>query len=191
MKSPFPLFAALCALLTSPLEGQQPDANDASQQGISVGTGASLEAASNNPVITTNTPSSDDLSATGVSVTPALSSNPPTPPEGLNAGTNSFTNLPSLPAPDLPTAPLITNPITPESLPAPLPETTTGPIPLPTPTTNNFGLIDKVMKLLKDVPLTAEALAKAGNKIVPSIIAKDAKRMNVDEVVQYALAHNP
>jgi outer membrane protein TolC len=191
MKSPFPLFAALCALLTSPLEGQQPDANDASQQGISVGTGASLEAASNNPVITTNTPSSDDLSATGVSVTPALSSNPPAPPEGLNAGTNSFTNLPSLPAPDLPTAPLITNPITPESLPAPLPETTTGPIPLPTPTTNNFGLIDKVMKLLKDVPLTAEALAKAGNKIVPSIIAKDAKRMNVDEVVQYALAHNP
>jgi outer membrane protein TolC len=191
MKSPFPLLAALCALLTSPLEGQQPDANDASQQGISVGTGASLEAASNNPVITTNTPSSDDLSATGVSVTPALSSNPPTPPEGLNAGTNSFTNLPSLPAPDLPTAPLITNPITPESLPAPLPETTTGPIPLPTPTTNNFGLIDKVMKLLKDVPLTAEALAKAGNKIVPSIIAKDAKRMNVDEVVQYALAHNP
>ena len=191
MKSPFPLLAALCALLTSPLEGQQPDANDASQQGISVGTGASLEAASNNPVITTNTPSSDDLSATGVSVTPALSSNPPTPPEGLNAGTNSFTNLPSLPAPDLPTAPLITNPITPESLPAPLPETTTGPIPLPTPTTNNFGLIDKVMKLLKDVPLTAEALAKAGNKIVPGIIAKDAKRMNVDEVVQYALAHNP
>lgn len=191
MKSPFPLLAALCALLTSPLEGQQPDANDASQQGISVGTGASLEAASNNPVITTNTPSPDDLSATGVSVTPALSSNPPTPPEGLNAGTNSFTNLPSLPAPDLPTAPLITNPITPESLPAPLPETTTGPIPLPTPTTNNFGLIDKVMKLLKDVPLTAEALAKAGNKIVPSIIAKDAKRMNVDEVVQYALAHNP
>jgi outer membrane protein TolC len=191
MKSPFPLLAALCALLTSPLEGQQPDANDASQQGISVGTGASLEAASNNPVITTNTPSSDDLSATGVSVTPALSSNPPAPPEGLNAGTNSFTNLPSLPAPDLPTAPLITNPITPESLPAPLPETTTGPIPLPTPTTNNFGLIDKVMKLLKDVPLTAEALAKAGNKIVPSIIAKDAKRMNVDEVVQYALAHNP
>jgi outer membrane protein TolC len=191
MKSPFPLLAALCALLTSPLEGQQPDANDASQQGISVGTGASLEAASNNPVITTNTPSPDDLSATGVSVTPALSSNPPAPPEGLNAGTNSFTNLPSLPAPDLPTAPLITNPITPESLPAPLPETTTGPIPLPTPTTNNFGLIDKVMKLLKDVPLTAEALAKAGNKIVPSIIAKDAKRMNVDEVVQYALAHNP
>lgn len=191
MKSPFSLLAALCALLTSPLEGQQPDANDASQQGISVGTGASLEVASNNPVITTNTPSSDDLSATGVSVNPALSSNPPAPPEGLNAGTNSFTNLPSLPVPDLPTAPLITNPITPESLPGPLPETTTGPIPLPTPTTNNFGLIDKVMKLVKDVPLTAEALAKAGNKIVPSVIAKDAKRMNVDEVVQYALAHNP
>jgi outer membrane protein len=191
MKSPFPLLAALCSLLTSPLEAQQPDANDASQQGISVGAGASLEAASNNPVITTNTPSPDDLSAPGVSVNPGLSSNPPAPPEGLNAGTNSFTNLPSLPAPDLPTAPLITTPITPESLPAPLPETTTGPIPLPTPTTNNFGLIDKIMKLVKDVPLTAEALAKAGNKIVPGIIAKDAKRMNVDEVVQYALAHNP
>jgi outer membrane protein TolC len=124
-------------------------------------------------------------------VLPELATNPPAPPEGLNAGTNSFTNLPSLPTPDLPTAPLITNPITPESLPAPLPETTTGPIPLPTPTTNYFGLIDKIMKLVKDVPLTAEALAKAGNKIVPSIIAKDAKRMNVDEVVQYALAHNP
>lgn len=173
------------------LVAQQPAANDASIQGISVGAQTPVQAATNLPIGVTNLPSSSDLSPTGASVLPELATNPPTTPEGLNAGSNSFTNLPSLPAPDLPTAPLITNPITPESLPAPLPETTTGPIPLPTPTTNNFGLIDKIMKLVKDVPLTAEALAKAGNKIVPGIIAKDAKRMNVDEVVQYALAHNP
>lgn len=173
------------------LVAQQPAANDASIQGISVGAQTPVQATTNLPIGVTNLPSSSDLSPTGASVLPELATNPPTTPEGLNAGTNSFTNLPSLPAPDLPTAPLITNPITPESLPAPLPETTTGPIPLPTPTTNQFGLIDKIMKLVKDVPLTAEALAKAGNKIVPGIIAKDAKRMNVDEVVQYALAHNP
>lgn len=173
------------------LVAQQPAANDASIQGISVGAQTPVQTATNLPIGVTNLPSSSDLSPTGASVLPELATNPPTTPEGLNAGTNSFTNLPSLPAPDLPTAPLITNPITPESLPAPLPETTTGPIPLPTPTTNQFGLIDKIMKLVKDVPLTAEALAKAGNKIVPGIIAKDAKRMNVDEVVQYALAHNP
>jgi len=173
------------------LVAQQPAANDASIQGISVGAQTPVQATTNLPIGVTNLPSSSDLSPTGASVLPELATNPPTTPEGLNAGTNSFTNLPSLPVPDLPTAPLITNPITPESLPAPLPETTTGPIPLPTPTTNQFGLIDKIMKLVKDVPLTAEALAKAGNKIVPGIIAKDAKRMNVDEVVQYALAHNP
>lgn len=173
------------------LVAQQPAANDASIQGISVGAQTPVQATTNLPIGVTNLPSSSDLSPTGASVLPELATNPPTTPEGLNAGTNSFTNLPSLPVPDLPTAPLITNPITPESLPAPLPETTTGPIPLPTPTTNQFGLIDKIMKLVKDVPLTAEALAKAGNKIVPGVIAKDAKRMNVDEVVQYALAHNP
>jgi outer membrane protein TolC len=113
------------------------------------------------------------------------------PPQGLDTGTNTLTNLPVIPALDLPTAPLITNAITPSSLPAPLPDTTTGPFALPTPTTNNFGLIDKIMKLVKDVPLTAEALAKAGNKVVPGVIAKDAKRMNIDETVQYALSHNP
>ncbi|MFZ0435773.1 MAG: TolC family protein [Chthoniobacterales bacterium] len=191
MKHPAFLIAALWAGLSSALVAQQPAANDASIQGISVGSQAPVEAGTNIPIGATNLPSSSDLSPTGASVLPELATNPPLTPEGLNAGTNSFTNLPSLPAPDLPTSPLITNPITPESLPAPLPETTTGPIPLPTPTTNNFGLIDKIMKLVKDVPLTAEALAKAGNKIVPGIIAKDAKRMNVDEVVQYALAHNP
>lgn len=191
MKHPAFLLAALWAGLSSALVAQQPAANDASIQGISVGSQTPVEAGTNLPIGATNLPSSSDLSPTGASVIPELATNPPLTPEGLNAGTNSFTNLPSLPAPDLPTAPLITNPITPGSLPAPLPETTTGPIPLPTPTTNNFGLIDKIMKLVKDVPLTAEALAKAGNKIVPGIIAKDAKRMNIDEVVQYALAHNP
>lgn len=191
MKHPAFLLAALWAGLSSALVAQQPAANDASIQGISVGSQTPVEAGTNLPIGATNLPSSSDLSPTGASVIPELATNPPLTPEGLNAGTNSFTNLPSLPAPDLPTAPLITNPIAPGSLPAPLPETTTGPIPLPTPTTNNFGLIDKIMKLVKDVPLTAEALAKAGNKIVPGIIAKDAKRMNIDEVVQYALAHNP
>jgi outer membrane protein TolC len=191
MKHPAFLLAALWAGLSMALVAQQPAANDASIQGISVGAQTPVQATTNLPIGVTNLPSSSDLSPTGASVLPELATNPPTTPEGLNAGTNSFTNLPSLPVPDLPTAPLITNPITPESLPAPLPETTTGPIPLPTPTTNQFGLIDKIMKLVKDVPLTAEALAKAGNKIVPGVIAKDAKRMNVDEVVQYALAHNP
>ena len=191
MKHPAFLLAALWAGLSMALVAQQPAANDASIQGISVGAQTPVQATTNLPIGVTNLPSSSDLSPTGASVLPELATNPPTTPDGLNAGTNSFTNLPSLPVPDLPTAPLITNPITPESLPAPLPETTTGPIPLPTPTTNQFGLIDKIMKLVKDVPLTAEALAKAGNKIVPGIIAKDAKRMNVDEVVQYALAHNP
>ena len=191
MKHPAFLLAALWAGLSMALVAQQPAANDASIQGISVGAQTPVQTATNLPIGVTNLPSSSDLSPTGASVLPELATNPPTTPDGLNAGTNSFTNLPSLPVPDLPTAPLITNPITPESLPAPLPETTTGPIPLPTPTTNQFGLIDKIMKLVKDVPLTAEALAKAGNKIVPGVIAKDAKRMNVDEVVQYALAHNP
>lgn len=191
MKNPVLLLAALWAGLSTALLAQQPANNDASIQGISVGAQAHVEAGTNLPIGATNLPSFSDQSPAGASALPELATNPPLTPEGLNAGTNSFTNLPSLPTPDLPTAPLITNPITPESLPAPLPETTTGPIPLPTPTTNNFGLIDKIMKLVKDVPLTAEALAKAGNKIVPGIIAKDAKRMNIDEVVQYALAHNP
>lgn len=191
MKQPAFLVAALWSGLSVALLAQQPDANDTSVQGISVGAQAHVEAGTNLPIGATNLPSFSDQSPAGASVLPELATDPATTPGGLNAGTNSFTNLPSLPVPDLPTAPLITNPITPESLPAPLPETTTGPIPMPTPTSNNFGLIDKIMKLVKDVPLTAEALAKAGNKIVPGIIAKDAKRMNIDEAVQFALAHNP
>ena len=183
---------ALQSLSTNPIiSTNAPSSADQSLMGLSVGSQVNAQAATNNSVLATNSPPSFDQSPAGASVLPELATNPPTPPEGLNAGTNNFTNLPSLSAPDLPAAPLITNAITPESLPATLPETTTGPIPLPTPTTNNFGLIDKIMKLVKDVPLTAEALAKAGNKVVPGIIAKDAKRMNIDQVVQYALAHNP
>ena len=168
-----------------------PASYDQSAQGFSVGSQSQSDASTNTLIGATNLPANSDQSAVGQSALPSLATNPPAIPQGLNAGTNALTNIPSIPTPDLPTAPLITNPITPGSLPAPLPETTTGPIPLPTPTTNNFGLIDKIMKLVKDVPLTAEALAKAGNKIVPGIIAKDAKRLNIDQVVQYALSHNP
>jgi len=168
-----------------------PSQSDQSISGISVGAQAPYQAQTNAPILATNLPSTDDQSLSGSSVLPALSTNPPMPPQGLDAGTNALTNLPIITTPDLPIAAPITNAITPSSLPAPLPETTTGPFPMPTPTTNNFGLIDKIMKLVKDVPLTAEALAKAGNKVVPGIIAKDAKRMNIDETVQYALAHNP
>jgi len=168
-----------------------PSQSDQSISGISVGAQAPYQAQTNAAILATNLPSTDDQSLSGSSVLPALSTNPPMPPQGLDAGTNALTNLPIITTPDLPIAAPITNAITPSSLPAPLPETTTGPFPMPTPTTNNFGLIDKIMKLVKDVPLTAEALAKAGNKVVPGIIAKDAKRMNIDETVQYALAHNP
>lgn len=168
-----------------------PAANDQSAQGLSVGSQAQVDSFTNIPIGSTNLPANTDKSPVGQSALPSLATNPPASPSGLNAGTNDFTNLPSIPTPDLPTAPLITNPITPGSLPAPLPDTTSGPIPMATPTTSNFGLIDKIMSQIKDVPLTAEALAKAGNKIVPGVIAKDAKRMNIDEAVQYALAHNP
>lgn len=169
----------------------KPAANDQSAQGISVGYQSQVDAGTTAPIGVTNLPSLGDQSPVGSSTIPSLATNPPLPPQVLDAGTNAFTNLPSIPTLDLPRAPLITNPITPGSLPAPLPETTTGPIPMPTPSTSNFGLIDKIMSQIKDVPLTAEALAKAGNKIVPGVIAKDAKRMTIDEAVQYALAHNP
>ncbi len=191
MKKPTFLIPALWALLASGVSAQQPASNDTSIQGVSVVVQAAAETDTNLPVIATNIPAAADQSAQGASVTPDLATNPPAPPQGLDAGTNAFTNLPSIPTPDLPQAPLITNPITPGSLPEPLPDTTTGPIPLPTPTTNNFGLIDKIMSQIKDVPLTADALAKAGNKLVPGIIAKDAKRMTIDEAVQYALSRNP
>lgn len=182
---------AAWVIFSSGLIAQQPDTNDASPQGISVSAQPVLQEETNPPIVATNLPSVADQSPAGASVAPELATNPPAPPQGLDVGTNTFTNLPSITTPDLPAALPITNPITPESLPAPLPDTTTGPIPLPTPTSNNFGLIDQIMKQIKDVPLTAEALAKAGNRLLPSIIAKDAKRINIDEAVQYALAHNP
>jgi outer membrane protein TolC len=191
MKNRFLLNSSAWVIFSCGLIAQQPASNDSSIQGVSVSNQSAVEAETNLPIVATNLPSVTDQSPAGVSVAPSLATNPPAPPQGLDAGTNAFTNLSPIPTPDLPTAPLITNPITLESLPAPLPETTTGPIPLPTPTTNNFGLIDKIMKQIKDLPLTAEALAKAGNKLLPGIIAKDAKRMNIDEAVQYALAHNP
>lgn len=192
MKTPAYTILAAWAMLAADLPGQQPAANDASISGISVDSQTTNQFLTNLPVEATNLPSPADLSPTAASVAPTLATNPPAPPTGLNAGTNTFTNLPLVPEnTGLPQAPMITNPVTPESLPAPLPDTTTGPVPMATPTATNFGLIDQTMKLIHDVPLSAEALAKAGNKVVPNIIAKDAKRMNIDQVVQFALAHNP
>lgn len=192
MKTPAYTILAAWAMLAADLPGQQPAANDASISGISVDSQTTNQSLTNLPVEATNLPSPADLSPTAASVAPTLATNPPAPPTGLNAGTNTFTNLPLVPEnTGLPQAPMITNPVTPESLPAPLPDTTTGPVPMATPTATNFGLIDQTMKLIHDVPLSAEALAKAGNKVVPNIIAKDAKRMNIDQVVQFALAHNP
>jgi outer membrane protein len=180
------------ALLAASAVAQQPASNDASQSGISVGSQTTVQALTNLPVGSTNLPAPTDQGVQGTSVAPSLATNPPAPPSGLNAGTNAFTNLPAVPSTSgLPAAPMIINPITPSSLPAPLPDTTTGPIPMATPTATNFGLIDQTMKLIHDVPLSAEALAKAGNKVVPNVIAKNAKRMNIDEVVQFALSHNP
>ena len=192
MKTPAYTILAAWAMLAADLPGQQPAANDASISGISVDSQTTNQSLTNLPVEATNLPSPADLSPTAASVAPTLATNPPAPPTGLNAGTNTFTNLPLVPEnTGLPQAPMITNPVTPESLPAPLPDTTTGPVPMATPTATNFGLIDQTMKLIHDVPLSAEALAKAGNKVVPNIIAKDAKRMNIDEVVKFSLAHNP
>ncbi len=192
MKTPAYTILAAWAMLAADLTGQQPATNDASISGISVDSQTTNQSLTNLPVEATNLPSPADLSPTAASVAPTLATNPPAPPTGLNAGTNTFTNLPLVPEnTGLPQAPMITNPVTPESLPAPLPDTTTGPVPMATPTATNFGLIDETMKLIHDVPLSAEALAKAGNKVVPNIIAKDAKRMNIDQVVQFALAHNP
>lgn len=164
-----------------------PSANDQSAQGLSVGSQAAFGAGGNMPVGATNLPSSTDQSPLGSSALPSLATNPPLPPQVLNAGTNVLTNLPSISQPDLPTAPLITNPITPGSLPAPLPTTATGPITMPTAGTNGFGLVNKVT----DIPLTAEALAKAGNKVIPGVIAKNAKKLTIDDAVQLALQKNP
>ena len=165
----------------------QPAASDSSLQGLSVGSQVNAEAVTNTPALATNLPSSYDQSVSGSSVSPSLASNPPAPPQGLNAGTNALPDLPAIPVPDLPTAPLITNPITPGSLPAPLPTTATGPISMPTAGTNDFGLSDKVT----NIPLTAEALAKAGNKVIPGVIAKNAKKLTIDDAVQLALQKNP
>ena len=62
------------------LVAQQPAANDASIQGISVGSQPPVEAGTNLPIGATNLPSSSDLSPTGASVLPELATNPPAPP---------------------------------------------------------------------------------------------------------------
>ena len=166
----------------------QPASSDQSVQGISVGSQVNTQAATNGSAIGTNTPAGNDQSVSGVSVAPSLSSNPPAQSGGLNAGTNTFTNLPSVPnTSGLPQAPLISNPITPDSLPAPLPTTATGPVTMPKAGTNGFGLTISV----KDIPLTAEALAKAGNKVIPGVIAPNARKLTIDDCVQIALTNNP
>lgn len=188
MKTPSMITPLAWALLAVCAVAQQPASNDASVSGISVGSQTTVQALTNLPVAATNLPAPTDEGPQGTSVAPSLATNPPAPPSGLNAGTNAFTNLPAIPSTGgLPAAPMITNPITPGSLPAPLPTGTNGPITMPTAGTNGFGLRNSV----SDIPLTAEALAKAGNKIVPSVIAKNASRMTIDDTVKYALAHNP
>jgi outer membrane protein TolC len=165
----------------------RPSAEDQSATGLSVGDQTGYQAQTNAPITTTNTPSAADQSAQGVSVMPSLDTNLLAIPQGLNAGTNLLTNLPVITQPNLPAVAPITNPITPESLPAPLPTTATGPITMPTAGTNGFGLIDKV----NNIPLTAEALAKAGNAVIPGVIAKNARKLTIDDCVQLALEKNP
>jgi len=58
---------------------------------------------------------------------------------------------------------------------------------MPTAGTNGFGLKDKV----GDIPLTAEALAKAGQAVIPGVIAKNARKLTIDDAVQLALQKNP
>ena len=188
MKNCAPLIIAFASLgiLVAPL-GAQPASNDQSQQGISVGAAAASAAQTNDSVLTTNVPSGPDQSPTGISVSPSLVSNPPAPPQGLIAVTNADTNLPVITPPALPTATPITNAITPGMLPSPLPTTTTGPIALPTTSTNNFGLKDKV----GNIPLTADDLAKAGQAVIPGVIAKNARKLSIDDAVQLALQKNP
>lgn len=165
----------------------RPSAGDQSATGLSVGDQADYQAQTNASIAATNTPSAADQSAQGVSVMPSLDTNLLAIPQGLNAGTNLLTNLPVITQPNLPAAAPITNPITPESLPAPLPTTATGPVTMPTAGTNGFGLIDKV----NNIPLTAEALAKAGNAVIPGVIAKNARKLTIDDCVQLALEKNP
>ena len=179
---------ALQELVTNPIVAtNQPSAADQSVTGVSVGAQAPYQAQTNVTILATNLPSQADQSVSGVSVASSLSTNPPMPPQGLNAGTNALTNLPVIPTPDLPTAPPITNAVTPESLPAPLPTTATGPVTMPTTGTDDFGLKNSV----KDIPLTAEALAKAGNAVIPGVIAKNARKLTIDDAVQLSLQKNP
>ena len=187
LKPSRPLAFALICLTSPSLILAVPASNDFSATGISVGTAASAAAMTNAPVTATNQPSSPDQSVSGISVAPSLTSNPPAPPQGLDVGTNAFTNLPSLPPPALPAAAPITNAITPGSLPAPLPTTATGPLSMPTAGTNGFGLKDNV----KNIPLTAEALAKAGQAVIPGVIAKNAQKLTLDDAVKTALQKNP
>ena len=165
----------------------QPSANDQSPTGLSAGASAAAALQTNGSVLATNAPTSADQSVSGASVLPSLASNPPAPPQGLNAGTNAFSNLPALTPPALPKAAPITNAITPGSLAAPLPTTASGPIALPTAGTNGFGLQNKV----GNIPLTAEALAKAGEGVIPGVIAKNARKLTLNDAVQLALQKNP
>ena len=186
------LFLAAIALtftcLVSPARlPAEPASNDFSATGLSVGAATATQALTNAPMGATNQPVSADQSVGGVSVAPSLTSNPPAAPQGLDVGTNAFTNLPSLPPPALPSAAPITNAITPGSLPLPLPTTATGPLSMPTAGTNGFGLKDKV----GNIPLTAEALAKAGQAVIPGVIAKNARKLTIDEAVQLTLQKNP
>jgi outer membrane protein TolC len=179
---------ALQALSTNPIVAtNKPSAADQSLLGLSVGAQVNAQAVTNAPVLASNAPSTNDQSITGASVMPSLASNLPATPESLNAGTNTLPNLPTITAPNLPQAPLITNPITPSSLMAPLPTSTGGPITMPTAGTNAFGLKNSV----KDIPLTAEALAKAGNAVIPGVIAKNARKLTIDDCVQLTLEKNP
>ena len=179
---------ALQSLSTNPIVAtNKPSAADQSLLGASVGTQVNAQIDTNLPVYTTNTPTFNDQSVTGLSVMPALTSNLPVTPQGLNAGTNTLPNLPTITAPNLPTAPMITNPITPASLMSPLPTSTGGPITMPTVSTNAFGLKNSV----QDIPLTADALAKAGNAVIPGVIAKNARKLTIDDCVQLTLQKNP
>ena len=179
---------ALQALSPNPIVAtHRPSAADQSRLGLSVGAQVNVQASTNAPVLASNVPSTNDQSVTGASVMPSLASNPPAMPESLNAGTNTLPNLPTITAPNLPQAPLITNPITPSSLMPPLPTSTGGPITMPTAGTNAFGLKNSV----KDIPLTADALAKAGNAVIPGVIAKNARKLTIDDCVQLTLEKNP
>jgi len=186
MKTTLKYIMAFCAMGTGVLLAQ-PAQNDQSQIGLSVGTQASTQSGTNNPIGVSNQPTSVDQSVSGVSVLPSLATNPPAPPQGLYAGTNAFTNLPSITPPNLPKATPITNAITPSSLLGPLPTTATGPVAMPTTGTNSFGLVNNVT----NIPLTAEALAKAGQAVIPGVIAKNARKLSINDAVQIALEKNP